>query len=289
MKRKDFTDDQRSQIFMRDKALCAFTGKNLWQLDHGIRFNWDYDWVDHIKPASKGGSSSIDNGILLNSNINYMLSNHNRKDYILTNGFPNEYYYHLHEVIDSSLLEHIQRFSLLDRSDWYYNRSLVEMLFAVDWLYDPKKLDGSKLKRDADYYCKVSWKKLEVWKKLSNGFSSLEKRGLVPGHLEADQKIMLGIRDSKSYKDILQTAHDLRDIYSEGCSTYDEYLKINSQIVEMQGGNWDLKRTSTLPGQISVLLVKLKNNKRLLPRSKKMFCENLSKLSKLIPHVKVSR
>ena len=34
-KRAEFTDRQKADIFVRDRALCCYTGKSLWLLDYG--------------------------------------------------------------------------------------------------------------------------------------------------------------------------------------------------------------------------------------------------------------
>ncbi len=33
--RDEFTDRQKAEIFVRDRALCCFSGKSLWALDYG--------------------------------------------------------------------------------------------------------------------------------------------------------------------------------------------------------------------------------------------------------------
>ena len=62
-KRKEFTDNQKAEIFVRDAATCGFSGISLWFLDNGIKSNWQVDWVDHIKPSASGGGAEIENGI----------------------------------------------------------------------------------------------------------------------------------------------------------------------------------------------------------------------------------
>ena len=53
-KRTEFTENQKAEIFSRDRATCAFSGISLWFLDVGIGSNWQVDWVDHILPSAAG-------------------------------------------------------------------------------------------------------------------------------------------------------------------------------------------------------------------------------------------
>lgn len=82
-----FSDKDRAIIFVRDRATCAFSGKNLWILDQGI-IHFDWDWVDHIKPYSKGGKTDSSNGMLASSKYNYITGANNKKLYLYDYGFP---------------------------------------------------------------------------------------------------------------------------------------------------------------------------------------------------------
>ena len=63
MARTNFTDRQKAEIYTLDRATCAYSGRNLWLLDHGIDGKYIVDWAEHIKPASKSGKSNLENGV----------------------------------------------------------------------------------------------------------------------------------------------------------------------------------------------------------------------------------
>lgn len=52
-KRAEFPERVKAEIFARDRALCSYTGQNLWRLDHGASPGSEV-WIDHIHPASRG-------------------------------------------------------------------------------------------------------------------------------------------------------------------------------------------------------------------------------------------
>ena len=59
----NFTDGEKAVLFALGKAMCAYTGRNLWILDYGADPNYQPDWADHVVPVSKGGASTLDNGV----------------------------------------------------------------------------------------------------------------------------------------------------------------------------------------------------------------------------------
>jgi hypothetical protein len=88
-KRKNFTDIQKAQIFVRDRATCCFSGANLWLLDSPLRPGIETDWVDHVLPSARGGGNDIDNGVCASRTYN-SLKRHNTDDnfYLFKNGLP---------------------------------------------------------------------------------------------------------------------------------------------------------------------------------------------------------
>lgn len=53
-KRAEFTDQQKAEIYVRDRALCSYSGLSLWLLDDGASDIFNIDWVDHYLPAARG-------------------------------------------------------------------------------------------------------------------------------------------------------------------------------------------------------------------------------------------
>ena len=53
------TDAMRAKVFARDKGICAFSGLSLWILDYSTPIS-HHDWVDHVRPASRGGKKNVE-------------------------------------------------------------------------------------------------------------------------------------------------------------------------------------------------------------------------------------
>src|SRR5438105_4591366 len=88
-----FSDQPRAEIFAEGKGTCAFCGHNLWILSSGISPFWHQDWADHIKPLSRTGASTRDNGICSCSSCNSKKSSNSRdKEYLLTQQGRPSYY-----------------------------------------------------------------------------------------------------------------------------------------------------------------------------------------------------
>jgi hypothetical protein len=122
-KRIEFTENQKAQIYSRDRATCAFSGLSLWLLDTGIRPNWDMDWVDHIRPSAAGGDASLGNGICASSTFNAKKRD-NTSDNVFFVQFGNitEDYLRVFGVPPSTLIEQLDRLKNLESSDWFFNR-----------------------------------------------------------------------------------------------------------------------------------------------------------------------
>lgn len=68
----DFTEEQKKQIFKRDKFRCVICGKGL---QDGIELQ-----ADHIKPKSRGGKATIKNGQTLCAMHNFRKKNYNQTE-----------------------------------------------------------------------------------------------------------------------------------------------------------------------------------------------------------------
>lgn len=209
-----FLDKQRAEIYVRDRATCSFSGTNLWVLDSGF-INWDWDWVDHVKPFSKKGKTEVSNGILLSSRYNYMLSDSKKKYYQFFDGYPTFYYFCINNVIDNKLKKRIKKFSKLNISDWYFKRAASYILFALDYLVHGKRVDGSEKKRTDIYYIKAAFEKLKDWEKIKKieGAKSFEARNLIAKKPDFDQLNLLKLRDCQSIENIKKIVHDLLPYY----------------------------------------------------------------------------
>lgn len=226
--RKNFTDRQKAEIFVRDRAICAFSGKSLWVLDYGLSPTFDVDWVDHIKPASKGGGNEIENGICASSFYNSKKNDNSRDNsYLFHNGKPtSEFYYHF-EVIPNAVADHIERFSSAAISDWYFNRAASRFLYGLSWLVEARR--GNVYVRDDHYYSKSTLSALVSWRKKSQADRSFESRGLISKKVSEDQKTLLKLRDLETEVEILQHMRSCDDWYENGMLALDELAEVGSE------------------------------------------------------------
>jgi hypothetical protein len=88
-KRDEFSERTKADIFVRDGALCCYTGASLWLLDYGAA-QAAPAWFEHIVPASKKGDSSIENGVLANWYFNKSRSNHGEPVFMYRSGLPSD-------------------------------------------------------------------------------------------------------------------------------------------------------------------------------------------------------
>src|SRR5207302_7983136 len=70
----NFTDRQKAELFVRDHATCAYTGKSLWLLDYGADPYFEVDWADHRRPVARGGTSTLANGVCASWGANFAKS-----------------------------------------------------------------------------------------------------------------------------------------------------------------------------------------------------------------------
>jgi hypothetical protein len=191
MPRTNFTDAQKAQIFVRDRALCAFSGVSLWLLDSGASGDYLVDWVDHVKPACGGGASVIDNGVCASWLYYYAKG---RSPYpgvqLFCEGVPTREFFLLHHCMKSEQVERFARFSKLHTSDWFLNRAIWHITLGLHWLADSKRAK-SRTRSDI-YYSKAAFRMISTWRKLvaKENVPSLEKRGLVPKPMNRDQTRM---------------------------------------------------------------------------------------------------
>ena len=190
----NFTDKQKAELFVRDRATCAYTGKSLWLLDYGADPYFDPDWADHIMPVAKGGASTLTNGVSAcwSANAEKRDSTGNRPCMFL-GGKPTP---EGRMALSSKMKQQFERFSRLHHSDWFFNRALYRLLLGVAYLSE----EGCTRTRDDLYYARATLRIRLAWERMlqKERVSSLEMRGLSPARPSADQNIMLKIRDETS-------------------------------------------------------------------------------------------
>ena len=214
----NFSDRQKAELYCLHKATCAFSGTNLWLLDYGADPYYQIDWADHVLPVSKGGLSTLDNGVCAGWFYNYTKAAKTEESkYLFRNGSVTEHFAALPEVSRSLINQQIDSFHSLDYSDWYFNRSLWRAMLGAQWLAFP----NSKYKRDVEYYSKAAWKTIVSWRRITakEQTARLEDRDLVPDKMYADQEIMLRTQDARNVSDIRGLAADLMPFYSANFHT----------------------------------------------------------------------
>jgi len=189
----NFTDAQKAELFVRDRATCVYSGTPLWVLDYGASAMFHIDWADHILPVARGGKSTLANGVCAWSEVNYWkgakIETHRPW---FRRGEPTAAYLKDHGVVSRSMRRQLKTFSQLHESDWFFNRALFRLMLGVRFLAEK----DCPRTRDDLYYARAALKMRTEWERRSRtGVASLEDRGLVPAELRADQRIMLAIRN----------------------------------------------------------------------------------------------
>lgn len=176
--RKEFSEKQKSEIFARDRATCAFSCLSLWFLDTGIKSNWQVDWVDHILPSAAGGSNDLDNGICASNLFNSKKRNNTADNiYFVKHGQITENYIRYFGAPTDLLIEQLERLKKLEPSDWYFNRCISSIFVGFDWRCD-KEFKSITLKRDDNYWFKSALKRLRKYQKRTNQIGLID-RGLL--------------------------------------------------------------------------------------------------------------
>lgn len=230
-KRTEFSNKQKAQIYERDRAICAFSGKSLWILDYGVNPLWDYDWVDHIKPAKRGGESSLENGICSGSFFNKKKRDNSWDNiYFFKDGKPTSNYYFVYGEIPASLGKIIIRNKSIHFSDWYLNRAFSSFMIMMG--QNRRKNKGKTDVRGEAYYAKATLKMLHEWRKIviREKVETLEDRGLVPTPVNSDQNDLLSLREIYTVKEIIDKAVSLYPMYDASCDAINRLSEVTKRI-----------------------------------------------------------
>jgi hypothetical protein len=210
----NFTDRQKAELFVRDHATCAYTGKSLWLLDYGADPYFEVDWADHRKPVARGGTSTLANGVCASWGANFAKSDSlKRHPCMFRSGSATPAYLRDHcSSVPLRMQRQLARFSRLHYSDWYFNRALFRLWLGVAFL---AAKDAGRVRDDA-YYCRASSRMLEQWRRITTAsvIPSLETRGLVPRRLRPNQRLMLDVREVESIEGIAAIMRKLVPFYA---------------------------------------------------------------------------
>ncbi len=223
-KRIEFTENQKSQIYARDRATCAFSGLSLWLLDIGIRPNWDMDWVDHIRPSASGGDASLENGICASSTFNAKKRD-NTSDNVFFVQFGNitEDYIKVFGVPPKALIEQLSRLKNLEPADWFFNRCIANTYIAFNWRCN-LEFNAVKHKRDDLYWLNAAWKRLQIYKKKRNTKNLIE-RGLVYNPQSFGITELLKAEKINTKDDYFEWIESIYPMYKINYALLNSYLK----------------------------------------------------------------
>lgn len=220
--RKEFTSEQKAQIYRRDRATCVLSGKSLWSLDYGACPLVEWDWVDHIKPVSRGGKSEVENGICSSYTFNVKKrANGADKFHMLDlnkEGAPSQTFYYYFGSISSELKEQLIRLSKIEPADWYFNRAVSHLMTACD-----KSYTRPGHKRKPGYYRDSALKKLEEFRSQGGSRKSLENRNLVLHPECEDVELLLSMIEVQTLGSFGKKLSRLKSIYIENARAMDSF------------------------------------------------------------------
>ena len=228
-KRTNFTEKQKAQIFVRDRATCAFSGLSVWLFDQGIRPNIEIDWADHIVPSARGGTSDLSNGVCASSFFNIKKrDNGSDNKFFFLNGRVTENYVTVYGVAPSYILADLERRKSLVSIDWYVNRTVASTFFAFGWRC---KLEfyNKRYVRDDAYYYKSAFKRLNRWIK-DKETPSIEQRNLISAERPFGIERLLEIENIETNQQYIDWAESIWPIYRVNWQAYNFFL--DSKMIE---------------------------------------------------------
>lgn len=265
MPRTDFTDKQRAEIFVLDRATCSFSGRSLWIADYGIDPAYHIDWADHMVPASRGGKSVVENGAAASWLYNYLRGNGRQRLLAFHRGLPTaEHTIHIGEI-DLAVAARLHKFRALHVSDWFLNRAMWHIWIAVTLEHERRQ--GLKRSRDYSYYARAALKSLTKWRLHAEqgSVTSLEQRGLVPSNADADQLRLLEVRQ-------LTSTTSLVGMMKELFPSYDAAAKAILSLSQAETKTATAAATS-----------KIESNKRIPQRIRARLTQYATSLGRLVP------
>ncbi len=209
----NFTDAQKAALYVRDRAICAYSGETLWILDSGATPYFPVDWADHVVPVTRGGESSLENGVCASWQHNKAkrdsLTPPPRLFYA---GKPTTHFTKVYGEIPVHLSKYLKRLEVLHHSDWYFNRAMFRLLLGVHYLHNGKGVRS----RDDLYYASATLKAIKTWRRLvaSENIPQLEDRKLAPKAPSPDQQLMLDVRSAESVDTIRKIMKRLLPSYA---------------------------------------------------------------------------
>jgi len=207
-KRDNFTDRQRAEIFVRDRATCAYSGKSLWALDFGAA-PYSSPFIDHYTPCAKGGKADMDNGVCSSAQYNKDKRDKVSGIVLFWGGRPTEYYYTYHHALTAEMGQQLLRLSKLHVSDWQFNRAATNVLIGAA-LMGEKRGDGRPFTRNTRYWAGAAVKALQTWGKQAGDTTDFKSRGLVEDKPSIDKRLLLSMTPDSTVEEIERLIAELQ-------------------------------------------------------------------------------
>ena len=213
----------RSEVFGRDKAICAFSGTSLWMLDYGACAIADCDWADHIKPASRGGKDEVGNLVCASSFRNSRKRNNGADNcYFFRNGMATSHFFWAHGCISDDQVAVLRDHAQIQALDWYFNRALANLFIA---LYN--EFTGETRSRTSAYWQRAALARLQEWRILG-GARDFAERGLLRYAEAPDVKLMANAAECLNAADIQNLYRRLQRYYDANTLAFETFLDAKS-------------------------------------------------------------
>jgi hypothetical protein len=189
-----FTEKVRAQAFVRDRAVCCYTGEKLWLADSdGVA-----PQCDHFVPVSKGGANTLENAV----SCFYIVNNDRRANDAPSLRFAagritREGTAHYGGAIPDHIARYLDRMSNARLSDWYLNEAFNNCNLGLRWLL---RCDRAAYDRNDEWYASAALRRLNDWRKHAHEAADAlpEKRGLAPHDGDPRTGILWEARHCKS-------------------------------------------------------------------------------------------
>jgi hypothetical protein len=211
---------------VRDRATCGFSGTSLWLLDYGIRPNWQMDWVDHIKPHSRGGTTAEENGICASHTFNSKKrSNGADNVFFFRDGRITSNYLWTFGSPSSEVVERLKRLEKLHVSDWYFNRCIANTFIGFNWRYD-SEFDDVKAVRTDEYWFGAAWKRWQIYARLRSP-ETIQERGLINPSRPFGTDLLMKLENLSSNEEYRSWAEKIYPVYRLNLQVLSEFTEAN--------------------------------------------------------------
>lgn len=219
------------------------------------------DWIDHIQPAALEGDAELENGASMTWHQNYLKRDNGNlaSSFLFFRGFPTEHFYYFNERLSTEVANHLRRFRRLHWSDWFFNRAVSHVLIAAGQK-GLKRRDGESFSRGSVYWAEAAIKALNIWREGSSDVHSMSRRGLIPGPLSEDRKVLASLQKISKSREVLTVVRTLVPFVQESEKAIRRMSDVHDQT------------------EAKKLLSMIRSNRYVVPRVKHAIRHNLSLL-----------